>query len=62
MPFFRLNAGGGYYIESFNNRSLPAFIKTMLIKRNVYFSAIDQETGEERLFSVNEILTGRRVS
>lgn len=29
----------------------------MLIKRNVYFSAIDQETGEERLFSVSEILT-----
>lgn len=29
----------------------------MLIKRNVYFSAIDQETGEERLFSLNEILT-----
>lgn len=28
----------------------------MLIKRNVYFSAIDQETGEERLFSVNEVL------
>jgi hypothetical protein len=28
----------------------------MLIKRNTYFSAIDQETGEERLFSVNEIL------
>ena len=26
----------------------------MYIKRNVYFSAIDQETGEERLFSVNE--------
>ena len=29
----------------------------MLIKRNVYFSAVDQETGEERLFSVNEIMT-----
>lgn len=29
----------------------------MLIKRNVYFSAVDQETGEEKLFSVNEILT-----
>ena len=29
----------------------------MLIKRNVYFSAIDQETGEEKLFSVSEILT-----
>ena len=28
----------------------------MFIKRNVYFSAIDQETGEERLFSVNEVL------
>ena len=28
----------------------------MYIKRNVYFSAIDQETGEERLFSVNEVL------
>lgn len=28
----------------------------MLIKRNVYFSAIDQETGEEKLFSVNEVL------
>lgn len=29
----------------------------MLIKRNVFFSAIDQETGEEKLFSVNEVLT-----
>ena len=29
----------------------------MLIKRNVYFSAVDEETGEERLFSVNEIMT-----
>lgn len=29
----------------------------MLIKRNVYFSAVDQETGEEKLFSVNELLT-----
>ena len=28
----------------------------MLIKRNVYFSAIDQETGEEKLFSVSEVL------
>lgn len=29
----------------------------MYIKRNVYFSAIDQETGEEKLFSVNEIIS-----
>jgi len=29
----------------------------MLIKRNVYFSAVDEETGEERLFSVNEVMT-----
>ena len=29
----------------------------MLIKRNVYFSAVDEETGEEKLFSVNEIMT-----
>ena len=29
----------------------------MLIKRNVYFSAVDEETGEERLFSVNGIMT-----
>ena len=29
----------------------------MLIKRNVYFSAIDQESGEERLFSTTELLT-----
>ena len=28
----------------------------MYIKRNVYFSAIDQETGEEKLFCVNEVL------
>jgi hypothetical protein len=28
----------------------------MLIKRNVYFSAVDQETGEEKLFSVNEVM------
>lgn len=29
----------------------------MYIKRNVYFSAVDQETGEERLFSTTEIMT-----
>lgn len=29
----------------------------MLIKRNIYFSAIDQETGEEKLFSTTELLT-----
>ena len=29
----------------------------MLIKKNVYFSAVDEETGEEKLFSVNEIMT-----
>lgn len=29
----------------------------MYIKRNVYFSAIDQESGEEKLFSVNEVLS-----
>lgn len=28
----------------------------MYIKRNVYFSAVDQETGEEKLFCVNEVL------
>ena len=26
----------------------------MLIKRTVYFSQVDQETGEEKLFSVKE--------
>lgn len=29
----------------------------MLIKRRVYFSAIDEETGEERLFSTNTIMS-----
>lgn len=29
----------------------------MLIKRKVYFSAIDEETGEERLFSADSIIT-----
>lgn len=29
----------------------------MLIKRKVYFSAIDEETGEERLFSTTEIMS-----
>jgi len=30
--------------------------KTMLVKRNVYFSAID-ESGEERLYSTNEVIS-----
>lgn len=29
----------------------------MYIKENVYFSSVDQETGEERLYCVNEILS-----
>lgn len=29
----------------------------MYIKRDVYFSAVDQETGEEKLFSTTEIMT-----